>query len=38
MSIATAESLKTTLEQMRLVEELRRTLREVRDGNKLEPN
>jgi hypothetical protein len=35
---ATAEILKTTLEQMGQVEELRRMLREVRDPNKLDSN
>ena len=35
---ATTESLKTTLEQMTVVEEMRRTLREIRDTNKSESN
>ena len=35
---ATAESLKTTLEQMSVVEEMRRMLREIRDTKKLDPN
>jgi hypothetical protein len=33
---ATAESLKATLEHMHVVEDLRRTLREIRDVNKLD--
>jgi len=35
---ATAETLETTLDQMRVVEEMRRTLREIRDLNKLDSN
>ena len=33
---ATAETLHASLEQMKVVEELRRTLREIRDVNKLD--
>ena len=37
--VATAENLKVALDQMTLVEELRRTLRDLRDINKLDrPN
>jgi cell fate (sporulation/competence/biofilm development) regulator YmcA (YheA/YmcA/DUF963 family) len=32
---ATAEALEATLKQMHVVEEMRRTLREIRDVNKL---
>jgi hypothetical protein len=32
---ATADTLDASLEQMKVVEEMRRTLREVRDLNKL---
>jgi hypothetical protein len=35
---ATADSLNTSLEQMKLVEDMRRTLREIRDVNKLDSN
>jgi hypothetical protein len=35
---ATADSLNGTLEQMKVVEELRRTLREMRDVNQLDSN
>jgi len=35
---ATAETLQATLEQMKLVEEMRRTLRDIRDGHKLDRN
>jgi hypothetical protein len=35
---ATAESLKVTLEQMAAVEEMRRTLREMRDTKTRESN
>ena len=35
---ATADALSASLEQMQLVEDMRRTLREVRDHNKLESN
>jgi len=35
---ATADSLNTSLEQMKLVEDMRRTLREIRDVNKLNSN
>jgi hypothetical protein len=33
---ATAETLHASLEQMKVVEEMRRTLREIRDVNKLD--
>jgi hypothetical protein len=33
---ATAETLDASLEQMKIVEEMRRTLREIRDVNKLD--
>ena len=33
---ATADTLDASLEQMKVVEEMRRTLREVRDVNKLD--
>ena len=36
--LATADALNATLEQMKVVEEMRRTLRELRAVNKLEPN
>ena len=32
----TAETLQTTLENMKIVEEMRRTLREIRDLHKLD--
>ena len=35
---ATAETLQATLENMRAVEEVRRTLRDIRDVNKLKSN
>jgi len=35
---ATAESLEATLEGMRVIEEMRRTLRDIRDMNKLDAN
>jgi hypothetical protein len=35
---ATADALNTSLEQMQVVEELRRTLREIEDVNKLDSN
>jgi hypothetical protein len=35
---ATAEALQATLEQMHMVEEMRRTLRDIRDVNKLPSN
>jgi hypothetical protein len=35
---ATAEGLKMTLEHMTVIEEMRRTLREIRDTNKLKPS
>jgi hypothetical protein len=35
---ATAESLHATLDGMRVIEEMRRTLREIRDVNKLDAN
>jgi hypothetical protein len=35
---ATADSLNTSLEQMKLVEDMRRTLRQIRDVNKLDSN
>ena len=35
---ATAETLEATLEHMKVVEEMRRTLREIRDANKLDSN
>ena len=31
---ATAETLEATLESMKVVEEMRRTLRDIRDANK----
>jgi hypothetical protein len=34
---ATAETLHATLEHMKVVEEMRRTLRDIRDANKLNP-
>ena len=33
---ATADALNTSLEQMQVVEDMRRTLREIRDKNKLD--
>jgi len=35
---ATAETLNATLEQMTVVEEMRRALREIRDVRKLDAN
>ena len=35
---ATAEWLETTLEHMKMVEDMRRTLREIREANKLDPH
>ena len=35
---ATAETLQATLEHMKVVEEMRRTLRDIRDVNKLDAN
>lgn len=35
---ATADALNTSLEQMQVVEDMRRTLREIRDKNKLDSN
>ena len=35
---ATADSLNATLEQMKVVEEMRRTLRDIRDVHKLDYN
>ncbi len=35
---ATADTLNATLEQMKVVEEMRRTLRETQDLNKLDSN
>jgi hypothetical protein len=35
---ATADVLKATLDQMEVVEEMRRTLREIRDVQKLDTN
>jgi hypothetical protein len=35
---ATAETLQATLEHMQVVEEMRRTLREIRGANKLDSN
>jgi hypothetical protein len=35
---ATAETLETALDQMKVVEDMRRTLREIRDLNKLDSN
>jgi hypothetical protein len=35
---ATAETLNATLDEMKVVEEMRRTLREIRDVNKLDSN
>jgi cell fate (sporulation/competence/biofilm development) regulator YmcA (YheA/YmcA/DUF963 family) len=35
---ATAETLQATLEHMKIVEEMRRTLRDIRDVNKLNSN
>ena len=35
---ATAETLRATLEHMKVVEEMRRTLRDIRDVNKLDSN
>jgi hypothetical protein len=35
---ATAEALNASLEHMQVVEEMRRTLRQIRDVNKLDSN
>jgi cell fate (sporulation/competence/biofilm development) regulator YmcA (YheA/YmcA/DUF963 family) len=35
---ATADALQATLEHMKVVEEMRRTLRDIRDVNKLDSN
>ena len=35
---ATADALNTSLEQMRVVEDMRRMLREIRDAQKLDSN
>jgi hypothetical protein len=35
---ATTDTLNASLEQMKVVEEMRRTLREIKDVNQLEPN
>jgi len=35
---ATAESLEATLDGMRIMEEMRRTLRDIRDRHKLDSN
>jgi hypothetical protein len=35
---ATAETLEATLEHMKVVEEMRRALRDIRDTNKLDSN
>jgi hypothetical protein len=35
---ATAETMDATLEHMKVVEDMRRTLREIRDINKLDAN
>ncbi len=35
---ATAETLQATLERMKVVEDMRRTLRDIRDVNKLGSN
>ena len=35
---ATAETLEATLEHMKVVEEMRRTLRDIRDTNRLNSN
>ena len=35
---ATADTLKATLDNMQVVEEMRRTLRDIRDVNKLDSN
>jgi hypothetical protein len=35
---ATAESMRATLDGMQVVEEMRRTLRDIRDLNKLDAN
>jgi hypothetical protein len=35
---ATADTLNATLEQMKVVEEMRRTLREMKDMTKLDSN
>jgi cell fate (sporulation/competence/biofilm development) regulator YmcA (YheA/YmcA/DUF963 family) len=35
---ATAETLETALDHMKVVEDMRRTLREIRDVNKLDVN
>jgi len=35
---ATAETLRAALDNMKVVEEMRRTLRDIRDVNKLDSN
>jgi hypothetical protein len=35
---ATAETLNATLDEMKVIEEMRRTLREIRDVNTLDSN
>ena len=35
---ATADTMNASLEQMQVVEEMRRTLREIKDVNKLDSN
>ena len=35
---ATAETLEATLDHMKVVEDMRRTLREIRDLNRLDSN
>jgi hypothetical protein len=35
---ATADAMNASLEQMEIVEEMRRTLREIKDVNKLDSN
>jgi hypothetical protein len=35
---ATADAMNASLEHMQVVEEMRRTLREIRDANKLDSN
>jgi len=35
---ATADTLDATLEHMKVVEEMRRTLRDIRDVDQLDPN
>jgi hypothetical protein len=36
--VATADAMNASLERMQAVEEMRRTLREIRDVNKLDSN